>query len=1442
MYDRCGKKGFLGQELPCPDNQPPRKTTTQLQSALNQLCGSEFGSLETACCTADQLSDLSQSLAQAEPLISSCPACRNNFRRFYCHFTCSPHQASFVNITSTQPVKNTKTGRINQAVKSLDFWVDPTFGQAFFDSCKEVKFGATNGYVMDLIGGGAKGWKSFLQYMGQERPGLGSPFQIDFPTRPSSQSPPTDSQLFLGQAPDSRLGAPLNHTLTPLNPEFFRCDSTTLDARCACADCPAVCASLPPAPPLFIRPDSSNRCRVGQLKCTDFFTIFFYSLALSGILIYITWKEVLKRRRNHPHSNRNGDNYSGYETPSGYERVSMHDPLAPSGSELSDSTEVAHEEPSGRASRPNPLIGASSIADAEAPGTSRSIPSLSPTSHSFFANHRLYRSSLSVTDTDLRHIGLEYQPRSYPLNVFLSRVFYRLGYACSSKPYLTIALAFLFCGLFNLGWSKFEVAKNPVELWAAPGSQTALDKADFESRFGPFYRTEQIFLSSAVPDQPVLNYERLKWIAALEEDIRSLRSDSDLTLASVCLAPTAATHPPKSTSDCVVQSLMGYFGNSLEGIDESNWADKLNQCANTPASCLPSFGSPLNPSMLFGGIATSNDTTDTPVDARTAKAVIITFVVNNYLESEELDRAKEWETTLKTYLEHITAGKAGEFKDPQTLGLTMAWSTEISLEGEINKSTNTDFPIVILSYLAMFLYVAINLGGSGVVLLSAIFRGLLFLIKLIVRRVNWSSSHESNSAFPTTTTRSPSLARQLLVESKFSLSLWSILIVLLSVSTSVGLFSFLGVKITLIIAEVIPFLVLAIGVDNVFILAHEVSRQNSKAYESLARDGLGFTGIDLLVHEDEDDVDALPSVEVRIARAVSRMGPSVLLSASCETIAFALGALVGMPAVRNFAIYATGAVIINTLLQMTVFVSAMAIDLQRMEANKMDCLPCIHLPTSTSPADLASAYGEGDLACFFRTIFMPFLLKRPVKITLLSIFSGIFVFSALCSKRIELGLDQRLALPRDSHLIQYFNALDEFFEIGPPVYFVTEDIDPARRDGQQALCGRFSTCQALSVANTLEAERKRPESSFIAQPSAVWIDDFLHWLNPALEQCCRVKKANPDVFCSDRDRERDCQPCLSDKQAHWNITMSGLPEGDEFMKYLSHWLNSPTNDACPLGGKASYSNALDISNRTDRVAASHFRTYHTPMKQQSDYINAMISALRISKDLSDRTGGKVYPYSIFYVFFEQYIHILATSQEVIMLALLAVFIVSSILLGSWQTGGIMCVTVLMIIINIAGGMAVWKIDLNAISLVNLLIAVGIGVEFCSHIVRAFTGANGGGLPKSSKLSQRDRDERISIAMSEVGTSVFAGIFSTKIIGIAVLGLTKSKLLETYYFKMWLILIISGGLHGLIFLPIVLSYFGDQGFALDDDQDLGNLVLARYEVEEQHHHGFLSDDD
>lgn len=87
------------------------------------------------------------------------------------------------------------------------------------------------------------------------------------------------------------------------------------------------------------------------------------------------------------------------------------------------------------------------------------------------------------------------------------------------------------------------------------------------------------------------------------------------------------------------------------------------------------------------------------------------------------------------------------------------------------------------------------------------------------------------------------------------------------------------------------------------------------------------------------------------------------------------------------------------------------------------------------------------------------------------------------------------------------------------------------------------------------------------------------------------------------------------------------------MRYVRHWLRSPTNDACPLGGRASFSTALALSSAREDIEASHFRTYHSPLKTQDDFIEALAAAQRISAELTRRTGAHVYPYSLFYVFF-----------------------------------------------------------------------------------------------------------------------------------------------------------------------------------------------------------------
>jgi Niemann-Pick C1 protein len=240
------------------------------------------------------------------------------------------------------------------------------------------------------------------------------------------------------------------------------------------------------------------------------------------------------------------------------------------------------------------------------------------------------------------------------------------------------------------------------------------------------------------------------------------------------------------------------------------------------------------------------------------------------------------------------------------------------------------------------------------------------------------------------------------------------------------------------------------------------------------------------------------------------------------------------------------------------------------------------------------------------------------------------------------------------------------------------------------------------------------------------------------------------------------------------MTLYGMPEGEEFISYLEKWIEAPTTEDCPIGGKAAYSDALVIDSKHLTIPASHFRTSHTPLRSQKDFISAYTAARRISKEISQDVEAEVFPYSKFYIFFDQYTSIVRLAGALIGSALAAVLVITTIMLGSFVTGLIVTLVVGMTVSAIIGSMAVLGVSLNAVSLVNLIICVGISVEFTAHIARAFTFPSRATMQQAPRHRFRGRDARAWTAMVNVASSVVSGITITKILGVGVLAFTRSK--------------------------------------------------------------------
>lgn len=56
--------------------------------------------------------------------------------------------------------------------------------------------------------------------------------------------------------------------------------------------------------------------------------------------------------------------------------------------------------------------------------------------------------------------------------------------------------------------------------------------------------------------------------------------------------------------------------------------------------------------------------------------------------------------------------------------------------------------------------------------------------------------------------------------------------------------------------------------------------------------------------------------------------------------------------------------------------------------------------------------------------------------------------------------------------------------------------------------------------------------------------------------------------------------------------------------------------------------------------------------------------------------------------------------------------------------------------------------------------------------------------------------------------MFAGVAMTNLPGILVLGLARAQLIHIFFFRLNLLITLLGLLHGLVFLPVVLSYLGE----------------------------------
>ncbi|VDO23438.1 unnamed protein product [Brugia timori] len=180
------------------------------------------------------------------------------------------------------------------------------------------------------------------------------------------------------------------------------------------------------------------------------------------------------------------------------------------------------------------------------------------------------------------------------------------------------------------------------------------------------------------------------------------------------------------------------------------------------------------------------------------------------------------------------------------------------------------------------------------------------------------------------------------------------------------------------------------------------------------------------------------------------------------------------------------------------------------------------------------------------------------------------------------------------------------------------------------------------------------------------------------------------------------------------------------------------------------------------------------------------------REIADRQPFKIEVFHETFPFADQYIIIVPSTIRSIIISLICMATVAVTLVPSLAPCALIIISIISINTGIFGYMTFWGVHLDAVSMISIIMSIGFAVDLSSHITYAFVMATG-----SSR-------ERVIHALESLGWPIFQGAAST-IAGVSVLYTVNAYIILTFFKTIWLTMVI-GLLHGLLFIPITLSFF------------------------------------
>ncbi|KAG6615783.1 Resistance-Nodulation-Cell Division (RND) Superfamily [Phytophthora cinnamomi] len=892
----------------------------------------------------------------------------------------------------------------------------------------------------------------------------------------------------------------------------------------------------------------------------------------------------------------------------------------------------------------------------------------------------------------------------------MARAFYRLGALCSGSPALVALMALLCSCVLCLGLLDMRLQTDPQGLWVPPHSVAAQEQARFDALFGPFFRVQQLIFhtqqdaadASCDAAHDLVQRRFLLQMANVQTRIATAALEAqDARGANVTLSLEDLCYRPIRGKGCLVTSPFQLWLGNASLLRQDPDVKLTAACQTTEpalqerAPCMDQNGVPVMRDVVFGGLARDDcHQNPDPCGEATpqAQALVVTFLLHNRPENETYTRlVQQWEQQvfLKIAAEAAEALKPSgrnasdefiwdsvqdqELADVGVDGMRLAYMAERSVADSLVVQTKQNAFIVVVSYLVMFFYVSASLGKFS----------------------------------------DP-------VRSRFGLGLTGILIVLLSLGAAMGVScAILQMEVTMITLEVVPFLVLAIGVDNMFILTNEFDRLAALR---------GLTTLDTKRNTRDRAEDELLMLKQVLGETMVNVGPSIVVAAVAETLAFLVGALTRIPALTSFCVVAALAVAANFALQMTWFASALVLDARRVRARRYDLFPWVKQKLTLTPPTKGKRRFEskvhyqydllvdendpvdespvrttntGSIQRFVEKTYIPFLLRRSTKVLVLVTALSVITLSAFGSSELPLGLEQELAVPTDFYLHEYFKKQTALGEAGPPAYVVL-DSNVDYRDAQLQ--------QDVNVLlDQLSGLRQ-----YIQLPVYSWLHTFNQWrqmrffLEDKIKQgqCdCPVQPMDPfpyELANIGVDKPREDVFLAAPEYGYGARSIANVTPNALFYPLVKNFTQISIDSSCcqhfGLCG-AQYEGDIIFNEpkpsddtASMSIVGSRMRFQLNALRNQSMFVNSYYYLHDVVGRWSVDHSATAFPYALVFVYEEQYTYIQGVALQSVLLALAVVFGALFVLMdGSLRLTTVVTLCVLSMAFSQLGFLFVWNV-------------------------------------------------------------------------------------------------------------------------------------------------------